>query len=293
MTAVVLSALCCGGCGGQQEEVRNAQMQGTQESMESENSAEANAAAGNETGGNETGGNETAESRMEEAGNISIRFDESRKEYKAEDGTVLLTVESVLPVVDMAQNAEAAEAINRSVRNADIQGFVVEDAIVWAEEDYKEKGGDNWYGYSMGNTFTSQRADEAVISFTADGYSYMGGAHPNSVRSGFNFEPQTGRLLALDDITADRKAAEEAVNAYILSYIAKELEKEENQGMYFEDYESYTEQLLSDTTWYLAEDGFHIIGNEYIVSPHAAGILDFLIPYEQADFLKREYRYKK
>ena len=43
-------------------------------------------------------------------------------------------------------------------------------------------------------------------------------------------------------------------------------------------------------TGYLGDDGFHIIVNEYIISPHAAGIMDFVIPYGKADFLKEEFR---
>ena len=60
--------------------------------------------------------------------------------------------------------------------------------------------------------------------------------------------------------------------------------------MFYEDYEESIGDILTEETWYLGEDGFHIIVNEYIIAPHAAGILDFVIPYGEADFLKEEYR---
>lgn len=288
LTAIVLSALCFGGCGGQKEEpAGNAGIQEKQEAAESENQSEENSGEINAAEEKLTEENKAEESKDEAPEDISIRFEESKEEYKAEDGTVLLTVEYVLPIVQIIQYPEAAEAINHYIKQAE---YSPAEAVSVAEEDYRQRGADNWYGYSLGNAFTVHRADEEVISFTADEYSYMGGAHPNAVRSGYNFNSRTGDLLTLDDIIVDKEAAAEAVNAYILEYIAKELEDKENQGMYFEDYEINVGQLLNDNTWYLAEDGFHIIGNEYIISPHAAGILDFVIPYEQADFLKSEYR---
>lgn len=284
LTAAILAAFSLTGCGGQRTGADGA-AQALDAADGGEEGKEAQAVE-NEAGPEEI---ETAEN-TENADSISIRFEESKQDFEAEDGTVLLTVENVWPVVDIPSNPKAAEAINEYVKSPDIQGMSAEEVLTFAREEYEERGSENWYGYSMGSTFSEQRADNVIISLTADIYSYMGGAHPNAVRGGFNFNPQTGSQLKLEDVVTDRKAAAEAVKAYILNSIAEDLEKEENQGMYFEDYEENADQLLTDATWYLSGQGFHIIGNEYIISPHAAGILDFLIPYGQADFLKSEYR---
>ena len=69
-----------------------------------------------------------------------------------------------------------------------------------------------------------------------------------------------------------------------------ETKKEEYAGIFYEDYEERLINLLREDAWYLDEDGFHIIANEYEISCYAAGDFDFVIPYEQAHFLKEKYR---
>ena len=60
--------------------------------------------------------------------------------------------------------------------------------------------------------------------------------------------------------------------------------------MFYDDYEDKIGDALTEDTWYLGNDGLHIIVNEYIIAPHAAGSFDFVIPYEEADFLKDEFK---
>lgn len=186
----------------------------------------------------------------------------------------------------IAGNKEASQAINEYIRNFNLHGMSVEDAKKWAEEDYITRGKDNWYGYDMETVFSLNRADETVISFLVSASSYMGGAHPNTLEAALNFDPETGKRLTLADVTTDEKTAvKEIVNA-----ILQQTKQEKYSGMFFEGYESSVGDLLTEDTWYLGEDGFHIIGNEYIISPHAAGILNFMIPYAEAGFLKEKYR---
>ncbi len=223
-----------------------------------------------------------------DAGNqtINITFEEKTEEYTAKDKTLLLTIRETIPTVDIAGNKEASQAINEYTRTFNLHGMSVEDAKKWAEEDYITRGKDNWYGYDMETVFSLNRADETVISFLVNASSYMGGAHPNTLEAALNFDPKTGKRLTLADVTTDEKTAvKEIVNA-----IWRQTKQEKYSGMFFEGYESSVGDLLTEDTWYLGEDGFHIIGNEYIISPHAAGILNFIIPYAEAGFLKEKYR---
>ena len=221
---------------------------------------------------------------VERGGNLYIRLEEGTDEYKAEDGTVLLTVNSTWPVV-ISDNEEAAANINEYVASYDLLGISVDNALEWAEADYEVRGKENWYGYVLDTKFSSARTDDSVISFVILAYSDMGGAHPNAVSAGLNFNPESGERLTLADVAIDEQKAVQAINEFIL----EETKKEEGE-MFFEGYEENIKDILTEDTWYLAEDGMHIIGNEYIISPHAAGILDFVIPYDKADFLKEEYR---
>lgn len=217
---------------------------------------------------------------------VQVDFETYSKDYYAEDKTLLLTVKKTIPVVRIAENSEASAEVNRQVKDFDIQGMSVDEAVKWAQEDYLRRGKDNWYGYSMETTYSAQREDNVVISFVTDAYSYMGGAHGNMMEAALNFDTQTGKRLMLTDVTIDERKATEEIVADILA----QTKQEKYKDMFFEGYESSVGDLLSEDTWYLGKDGFHVIGNEYIISPHVVGILDFVIPYETADFLKEEYR---
>lgn len=235
--------------------------------------------------GEENGSEKEKEGSAAEKQEINIYFDEKSEEYYAEDTTLLLTVKEKIPVVEISGNKEASDEINKYIRSFHLQGMSVEDARKWAEEDYITRGRDNWYGYEMQTIYLKERADDMVISFLVSSYSYMGGAHGNTVEGALNFDSYTGRRLTLTDVTKDEKAAVRE----IMKEILEQTKTEKYKDMLFEDYERSIGDLLTEDTWYLAEDGFHIIGNEYIISPHAAGILDFMIPYDKADFLKDQY----
>lgn len=227
---------------------------------------------------------ETPETNPETGGNIYIVMEPSVMEYKAEDGTVVYKAERTIPVVTISDNEEGAAAINKYIEN----NFPADEdeMLEMAKEDYAALGKENWYGYETGSKFSSQRKDSEVISFFIISYWDMGGAHPNSWINGLNFSTADGEVLTLEDVVTDKEAATEIINEFLLA----ETKKEEYEGMFFEDYENSIGDILTEDSWYLGEDGFHIIVNEYIISPHAAGIMDFVIPYAEADFLKDEFR---
>ena len=255
------------------EEIRK---NAAQEGEATENTTESVVKEGN--------GEEGAGKKAEAGGNVYVRIDESKEEYKAEDGTVLLTITNKWPVVTISDNEQAAAAINEAVL-AYIPGD--EDKMQeWAAEDYKTWGKDNWFGYETDLEFIPERADEEVISFSMIAYFDMGGAHPNASFSGVNFSTKTGKRLTLDDITMEKEAAVSAIQGFLL----EETKKEEYTDMFYDDYEDKIGDALTEDTWYLGKDGLHIIVNEYIIAPHAAGSFDFVIPYEEADFLKDEFK---
>ena len=126
---------------------------------------------------------------------------------------------------------------------------------------------------------------EESISLIRDYYEYTGGAHPNSTRYAENFSTLTGEILTLKDITKNEAEAKKAINAVIL----KQTQIAEYKDYLFKGYEKDIPQILTDNTWYFSDEGLVIICNEYIIGPHALGILEFTIPYKEATFLKDNY----
>lgn len=278
LTAAVLSMLSLTACGGKQTAVPEGQPE-----TEAVQAAEA-------PEGEETASEAAQDMEKEQAaadGTVEISFEENTQEYKAQDGTVLLTVKTVLPRIAVSGNETAGKAVGEEladyVQSPDIS---IEQIMEWAQQDYEQRGKDNWYGYALETVFSESRADKAVISFVADDYIDMGGAHPSAARSGLNFNPKTGERYMLADVVKEEDTAKESILAFLL----EEAKRDSYSDMFFEGYEENIGDLLTEDTWYLGEDGFHVIGNEYIISPHVAGILDFVIPYEEADFLKEEFR---
>ena len=224
-------------------------------------------------------------------GHLYVRLDESTQEYMADDGTHLLTITKIFPVVTISGNEEAASAINDYVRGDglfdenSLFGLSNEEALRWAESDYKAQG--RWgAAYELCIGYNLRRMDDEVISFRVSASSYMGTVHPNHLSKGISFDTQTGKRLTLADIAEDEKTGWEAV----LQFLLTETKKEEYAGVFYEDYEERLINLLMEDAWYLDEDGFHIIANEYEISCYAAGDFDFVMPYEQAYFLKEKYR---
>lgn len=249
--------------------------------------------AGQESGQEEESGTGQDGVGTDVDGSQYVRTQETAEEYKAADGTLLLIVERAYPVVDMPDRKEAAQAINAYIREGEfyggesIAGMSEEELFESAEMDYKERGKDNWYGeYSYSTGYRLGRMDDKAISFLLSSYFYLGGAHPNTFDVGLTFDAQTGQRLLLADVVQDEAAAVEAA----VGFLIKETEKEEYGGVFFSNYKDSLAGLVADGSWYLGEDGFHIIANTYAIAPYVAGSFDFVIPYGEADFLKEEYR---
>ena len=228
---------------------------------------------------------------------LTVRFDEAEQNYEAEDGTVLLTVQTRFPVVTIPGREQAAEAINRYVRSGQAfqsespTGPPVEETLSWAEEDYKTRGKDMWpAAYLLYEGYWPGRLDENVVSFGLESYSYMGGAHPNMVVHGFVFDTQTGEKLSFADVVEDVDAASETVVRFLLEETAKLDESVENGSIFFDGYEETLQSYPKEDKWYLGEDGFHIFIDTYEIAPYVAGNFDFVIPYGEADFLREKFK---
>ncbi len=228
---------------------------------------------------------------------LEVRFDEAEQNYEAEDGTVLLTVQTRFPVVTIPGREQAAEAINRYVRSGQAfqsespTGPPVEETLSWAEEDYKTRGKDMWpAAYLLYEGYWPGRLDENVVSFGLESYSYMGGAHPNMVVHGFVFDTQTGEKLSFADVVEDVDAASETVVRFLLEETAKLDESMETGSIFFDGYEETLQSYPKEDKWYLGEDGFHIFIDTYEIAPYVAGNFDFVIPYGEADFLREKFK---
>ena len=221
---------------------------------------------------------------------VTIDMQEDTQEITNDDDVVMLKVTQSFPDVTIDGSAAAADNINDyyTKEKESFEALINETKEI-AEEDYgmrSEEEQKNWNPYELATEYSVVRSDDQCISIVNDSYNYTGGAHPNGGRLAANFDTASGELLTFEDLFSDVDKAKEFVTDYLLN----EMKDEKYEGMFFDDYEKDVPTILDDNTWYLSDEGFVVICNEYIVSPHAAGIMEFTIPY--GDFTELSDQYK-
>jgi len=241
--------------------------------------------------------------------------------FKNPDNETLLAIRSNQIKVTIEENQEAEEAVNRFFedRNADWRATVEtyremaerdlserksmepepeEESGAGAEEESPEDSGAepsgydflSWSSYKLGRIYRVMRADEEIISIVEDSYEYRGdrtgGDYVNEVRVAYNFDARTGERMWLEDVASDL----DEIRQKSTEYMGQRLSEPEVSVKLYDDYANHLEDILTDSTWYTDWNGFHIICNEYIITPHSEGILDFLLPYGEVDVVKQRFQ---
>jgi hypothetical protein len=239
---------------------------------------------------NETENIDSNKEVIDHESGVTITFVDKSREIKDENGLLLLTVTGNMPVITVPGNQIATDKINEYYNEKQKEKEeLINEYVQYAKDDYGYLGKERleyWNGYALGDEYTAARVDSSIISIVEEVYEYVGGAHPNSYRLAQNFDTQTGELLSLTDVLTDMDQGRKFINDYLLKLLKA---SEEELGL-FDNYEESVGEILTDNTWYLSNEGFVIICNEYIVSPHAAGIQEFVIPYKDLTYLVEKYQ---
>lgn len=113
---------------------------------------------------------------------------------------------------------------------------------------------------------------------------FMGGAHPNTLFSYLNFNPQTGKVITLDSLIKTESKPQ------LLSIAEKIFRKNEklsptaslSDGYFFDGGKFALAQ-----TFMLSKDGLRFLYNPYEIKPYSSGTTELIIPYSQLkDLLK-------
>ncbi len=151
------------------------------------------------------------------------------------------------------------------------------------------------YEYSIANDFPI-RVFEAytdyevtynqncTLSLYFDQYEYTGGAHGITTRSSDTWNLQKSRRMELNDlfiVSLDTRA-------YVISNIERQIEEQIAAGddLYFDDYTQLVRKYFKPNNFYLTEEGAVFYFQHYDIAPYAAGIRNFLIPYDQSGIAK-------
>lgn len=140
--------------------------------------------------------------------------------------------------------------------------------------------------YSANQSVKVTRADERILGLLYTSHSFTGGAHGSYYDRAYVFDTETGERVTLDMLSSDVDSFKSFLHDYMLSLY------EADEGGYYT--ERVSEDILFGTTvsdaiaaliregsWYLGEDGLVIFSDIYELGPYAAGICEFVVPYEQ------------
>lgn len=234
------------------------------------------------------------EANEQPSGQLYALFSEDRRDYKTDEGSLLLSFGYTDTQINIIGAQEASDAINtalsdikRSFTGGGQQDAGINGMLSDADKEY-EALSDNpdrmFYYYSLERAFTVGRLDGRIISLRAQDYIYKGGARGSSFGSGVVFDAVSGKRLGLADIGEDYRALVD----FSSSYIAQLAGEDENADYWYDDYVTTLGAVVSDNNWYFDEKGLVFICDPGLIGPHFTGGLEFTVPYGELKGLLRE-----
>lgn len=166
------------------------------------------------------------------------------------------------------------------------------DTIAMAEEQYSFMPDSFSQGMNYAEEFTYESHQMGnIISIAGMYYSYLGGAHPNTAYSSWNFDLESGNFFTLPALAEDPSTFTLDI-ADQMEADATERSKDPEYGgdpdftltdFYWPDYRQVLEQWPELASVYLGESGMQIIFSAYDLTYYAAGPQMFTIPYAELD----------
>lgn len=174
------------------------------------------------------------------------------------------------------------------------------DLKSWAREDYDAAvaEGYEFYGpYVSEDEMYITRADAKALSAVTTNYWYSGGAHGMSGYSAVNFDTQTGRKLAIEDVIADTNALPNVLATEMLEqYPHLATTVQDMWSMSLEDYlASYltpeeANDITPEFTWTLGYEGVTFYFGAYEIGSYADGNQVVVLTYnEYPELFNKEY----
>ena len=188
----------------------------------------------------------------------------------------------------VASGGEAADKINQAID--DQMSFLMQtgediaplDTMIAfyfrSFEEFKAEFPDSYGGWEIEATGEVSYLSDSTLSIYFSQFSFLGGAHPNSLVTFLNFDPNTGEALSLDRLILDERTVFNLTEQKFSEF--HEVEKGVNlvdDGRFF----------LPETGFFMAnavgfkEDKFWVIYIPYEIGPYVLG-------YTELEFSKGE-----
>ena len=195
------------------------------------------------------------------------------------------------PIVSLGGSEKKAEAINQQIvgdladslsvddtetLQVGIDGFLDEcEDVLQDSEIYSNP-------WSFESTFDSYLYKNRYLSLTQDVFSYLGGAHPNTIVLTHLFDLETGNQLGFTDIVSTDKQ-----DAFIERVLVHQLNESVGildlyPGVQQSIESGRYEDLAQHVEVFFADDGLHLFFNAYVIAPYVVGPIEIVVPLKQA-----------
>lgn len=233
---------------------------------------------------------------------VTDRYEESV--YSDDGEALLMTVSFALPQLQAFSDGTRIETPATSVQEDALERVAAfNDAFAqWRESDNTDEiidsakghyeASPDWFSedlyYSEELTCAVYRTG-SLISVAATYYSYLGGAHPNTVYLSWNFDLSSGTFLTIPELAKDPQAFTLAVADMIEAQATEQFQSDPDFGdlsisdIYWSDYREIMEKWSSDYAASFNADGLAVIFSAYELAPYAAGAQEFHFPYSVLD----------
>lgn len=243
----------------------------------------------------------TPEPAQESAGPVTVNVKRTMQQaYDPQNGTeLILTFSYDTPAVYIEGGDDVAAAINERIAHfdeayytgndyGDGQGTGYNNMLTMAEDNYRmiiETGTEGVpMELSSDRSVSVPRIDSQVLTLLYNDYMYTGGAHGSYGYEGYCFDLSDGHLLTLEELSSDY----EALSAFLVDYMVQMVESDEELAQRIDisllpegsGYAEILTPLLREGSWYFSSDGLVIFPDLYEISSYAAGIVEFVIPYD-------------
>ena len=180
-----------------------------------------------------------------------------------------------LKIPQFKGNLKALEEVNMKIKN-DIMPKLNE-AEKAAEEYYKNSENDvPAFPFEVNSQYTITENNDYLISLYNDYYEFLGGAHGITIRTSYNIEKKSGKMLKLSDLFKEGYDYKSVINSYIRKQI------ENNQKDYFESSDKF-KGISDDQGYYISGSNIIIYYQQYEIAPYAGGIREFRIPLDHME----------
>lgn len=292
LSAILISALCLCGCNTQITFGDNTE-QGSQTGQVSE--SQNDSVENSKDGSQDNVGEVTEQTSKYLDVSIDWRYD---SDY---DQVALMNGNCCLFELDAPEYPALEEAVAQYNTETE-QNWItsMNELRSWARDDYNASVAD---GYDFYGPYVSEdemyitRADDKALAAVTENYWYGGGAHGMIGYSAVNFDTQTGRKLAIEDVIADTNALPNALATEMLEQYPHLEEATQNMWqMSLEDYlASYltpeeVNDITPEFTWTLGYEGVTFYFGAYEIGSYADGNQVVVLTYnEYPELFNKEY----